>query len=106
MKIIIDIPEKTWQRIKEGYVPLGMNKYLIKATPYPEGEISQLIAERDRLQRTLDAIDERDLVQITLNSIKEEIENDWQLKTYPSSPFSCGLRLALEIINKYLKGGD
>ena len=36
-----------------------------------------------------------------LDKISAEIENDWQLKEYPSSPFSCGLRLAIEIIDKY-----
>lgn len=36
-----------------------------------------------------------------LNKIRAEIENDWQLKKYPSSPFSCGLRRAIEIIDKY-----
>lgn len=35
-----------------------------------------------------------------LDKIKSEIENDWQLKKYPSSPFSCGLRRAMEIIDK------
>ena len=36
-----------------------------------------------------------------LDKIRVEIENDWQLKKYPSSPFSCGLRRAIEIIDKY-----
>lgn len=36
-----------------------------------------------------------------LGKIRVEIENDWQLKKYPSSPFSCGLRRAIEIIDKY-----
>ena len=36
-----------------------------------------------------------------LGKIRAEIENDWQLKKYPSSPFSCGLRRAIEIIDKY-----
>lgn len=43
-----------------------------------------------------------DVVPIsTLDEIKVEIENDWQLKKYPSSPFSCGLRRAIEIIDKH-----
>lgn len=43
----------------------------------------------------------------TLDNIRAEIENDWQLKKYPSSPFSCGLRRAIEIIDKYkAEGGD
>ena len=36
-----------------------------------------------------------------LEKIKTEIGNDWQLKEFPSSPFSCGLRRAIEIIDKY-----
>ena len=39
--------------------------------------------------------------QSLLDKIRTEIENDWQLKKYPSSPFSCGLRRAIEIIDKY-----
>lgn len=37
----------------------------------------------------------------TLDKIRAEIENDWQLKKSPCSPFSCGLRQAIEIIDKY-----
>ena len=36
-----------------------------------------------------------------LDKIRDEIENDWQLKQFPCSPFSCGLRQAIEIIDKY-----
>ena len=36
-----------------------------------------------------------------LDKIRAEIENDWQLKKYPNSPFSCGLRRAIEVIDKY-----
>ncbi len=36
-----------------------------------------------------------------IDKIRAEIENDWQLKKYPSSPFACGLRRAIEIIDKY-----
>ena len=36
-----------------------------------------------------------------IDKIRAEIERDWQLKKYPSSPFSCGLRRAMEIIDKY-----
>lgn len=42
-----------------------------------------------------------DKVPSQLDEIRAEIENDWQLKKYPSSPFSCGLRQAIEIIDKY-----
>lgn len=39
-----------------------------------------------------------------LDDIRAEIENNWQLRDFPASPFSCGLRHALEIIDKY-RGG-
>lgn len=41
-----------------------------------------------------------------LDKIRAEIENDWQLEKYPSSPFSCGLRRAIEIIDKYRESED
>lgn len=50
------------------------------------------------IDRAFKALDERDQL---LDKIISEIENDWQLKNYPSNPFSCGLRRAIEIINKY-----
>lgn len=50
-------------------------------------------------------IDEQPTIQAVpidvLDKIRAEIENDWQLKKYPSSPFSCGLRRAIELIDKY-----
>lgn len=42
----------------------------------------------------------RDCVDCVLDKIRAEIENDWQLKKYPSSPFACGLRRAMEIIDQ------
>lgn len=36
-----------------------------------------------------------------LDKIIDEIRNDWQLNKYPASPFSCGLRRAMYIIDKY-----
>lgn len=36
-----------------------------------------------------------------LDKIRADIENDWQFKKYPRSPWSCGLRRAIEIIDKY-----
>ena len=55
-----------------------------------------IITDKDcnRLRKALDNED-------ALDKIREEIENDWQLKEYPNCPFSCGLRRAIEIIDKY-----
>ena len=33
MKLIIDIPEEMHKQIKDGYVPLGISKYLKNGTP-------------------------------------------------------------------------
>ena len=51
----------------------------------------------DRLCKALDN-------EKVLDKIRAEILNDWQIKKFPSSPFSCGLRYAVEIIDKYRKG--
>jgi hypothetical protein len=37
MELVIKIPEEMWERIKDGYVPLGISKYLKKGTPLPKG---------------------------------------------------------------------
>lgn len=34
MKLIIDIPEEMYEQIKDGYVPLGISKYLKNGIPY------------------------------------------------------------------------
>ena len=34
MKLIIDLPEEIYERIKDGYVPLGISKYLRNGTPW------------------------------------------------------------------------
>lgn len=36
-----------------------------------------------------------------LDKIRAEIENEWQLKKSPCGSYSCGLRRAIEIIDKY-----
>ena len=37
MKLVIDIPKEMYERIKDGYVPLGISKYLKNGTPIPKG---------------------------------------------------------------------
>lgn len=37
-----------------------------------------------------------------LDKIRAEIENDWHLKKSPCGTFSCGLKQAIEIIDKYM----
>ena len=60
-----------------------------------------IITDKDcnRLRKALDNED-------VLDKVRAEIENDWQLKEYPNSPFSCGLRRAIEIIDKHMAKED
>jgi len=51
MQIIIDIPEEMWERIKDGYVPLGISKYLKKGTPLPKEHGRLLILSEDVVKR-------------------------------------------------------
>ena len=38
----------------------------------------------------------------SLEDIKAEIASDWMFDKFPSAPFTCGLRKALEIIDKHI----
>lgn len=88
IELVIKIPERIHYGIEKGITVNGSqaSQILIDAvkngTPLPKGH--------GRLG---------DLS--VLDKIRAEIENDWQLKKYPSSPFSCGLRHAIEIIDKH-----
>ena len=33
MKLIVDIPDDMWAKVKDGYVPLGIGKHLQNGTP-------------------------------------------------------------------------
>ena len=59
----------------------------------------KIISDKD-YERLCKALDNENV----LDKIRAEILNDWQIKKFPSSPFSCGLRYAVEIIDKYRKG--
>ena len=61
------------------------------------GMLGSMGEEKDWTEYAIRALEQEPI----LDKIRAEIENDWQLKKYPSSPFACGLRRALEIINKY-----
>ena len=36
MRVVIEIPKDMWEKIQDGYVPLGISKYLKKGTVLPE----------------------------------------------------------------------
>lgn len=68
----------------EIYIVVGKKKYCVT-----EQAIKAVMA--------IKALEQEDI----LDKIKAEIKNDWQLKKFPCSPFSCGLRQAIVIIDKY-----
>lgn len=37
IELVIKIPKEMWERVKEGYVPLGISKYLRSGIPLPKG---------------------------------------------------------------------
>lgn len=39
MKLIIDIPKELYERIKNGYVPLGISTYLKNSTPLDDVKV-------------------------------------------------------------------
>lgn len=64
MKIVIDIPEELWEKVKEGYVPLGISKHLRNGVVLPKG-YGKLInmneiykALHDEIEREKDCADE------------------------------------------------
>lgn len=90
MKLIIDIPEQIYLNAKTDTL-CGAD---ILVSAIKNGIPCETVTEfADRCREC-----GREKV---LDKIRAEIENDWQLKEYPSSPFSCGLRRAIEIIDKY-----
>jgi len=129
MQIVIDIDEDTYNDIKKGKiyssfrdVPLESVNAIANGTPLDEKELKLkrwiekdietlnyiiesgwLISDYDKctaIDACEDAITALKQYPV-LDKVRAEIENDWQLKKYPSSPFSCGLRQAIEIIDKY-----
>lgn len=50
IELVIKIPENMWQQIKEGYVPLGISKYLKNGTPLLKGH-GRLIDADDTISK-------------------------------------------------------
>lgn len=93
IELLIKIPEEDYKKISNSnpsYADDFNLYYAIKNGKHWDGH-----TEKD-VTRLL-SLDQEPI----LDKIRAEIENDWQLKKYSSSPFSCGLRRAIEIIDKY-----
>lgn len=62
-----------------------------------------VIVDKEELLKALqyDRLQYRKGYADALNRIRDEITHDWQLIRFPASPFSCGLKRAIEIIDKW-----
>jgi hypothetical protein len=78
MKYIIDIPDEMYEQIKDGYVPLGISKYLKNGTPYKDRPHGEWVAKPKRIQ-----VDETDEERIF------ETRQEWFCS-------SCGKRFGLK----------
>lgn len=58
IELVIKIPEEMWERVKEGYVPLGISKYLRSGIPLPKGH-GRLFDERDIVNGNCEVIGNR-----------------------------------------------
>lgn len=47
MQLVINMPKEMWERIKDGYVPLGISKYLKNGIQLPEGHGFLAICDSD-----------------------------------------------------------
>jgi hypothetical protein len=52
IELVIKIPEEMWEKIKEGYVPLGISKYLKNGTPLPKGHGDLIDADEIQFENT------------------------------------------------------
>ena len=55
MKLVIDIPDEMHKQIMDGYVPLGIGKYLKNGKPYTKHN-AKAFKECKRLSRAIDDI--------------------------------------------------
>lgn len=107
IELVIKIPEEIRLALINN-IPLSMDQQsicdtyikqaIINGTPLPDEALEQEPFINKPCVSS--GVCEHDKNEV-LDKIRAEIENDWQLKKYPSSPFSCGLRQAIGIIDKY-----
>ena len=45
MQVVVNIPDDMWERVKDGYVPLGISTHLQNGTPLPKGHGRLIDAE-------------------------------------------------------------
>lgn len=73
MQIVIDIPKEMWEQVQDGYVPLGISRYLKNGTPLPKGHGRLIDADEIQFENTefdtygdysiaFDAIDEAETI--------------------------------------------
>lgn len=95
MKLLIDIPEEMCEKIKDGYVPLGISKYLKKGIP-----LDNLRAE---------IIEEKECAYADFERYKIEylgVDEETVMDELPNDDFRYGMERCIEIIDKYGNKGD
>ena len=86
MKLVIDIPDDIWGKVKDGYVPLGISKHLQNGTP---------------LEKVLEDI-KAEIEQVKAIMNEEIIEHDRK----DLINFVNGLNQCLCIIDKHISGKE
>ena len=77
MKLIIDIPKEMYEWIKDGYVPLGISKYLKNGIPLDDvkAEIEKHQFSREYCcDHNIDTAIDMGMVRIILGNIGKESE--------------------------------
>ena len=75
MKLVIDIPEEMHEQIMNGYVPLGISKYLKNGTPLPKGH-GRLIDADALYEYVADKYSEGEQLAIDITDAPTIIEAD------------------------------
>lgn len=75
MKIVIDIPKEMYERIKDGYVPLGISKYLKNGKPLPKKHGD--LVDRDAVRHAYDYSDMGYTMVDALEDAQPVIEADY-----------------------------
>lgn len=75
IELVIKIPEEMWKRVKEGYVPLGISKYLRSGTPLPKGH-DDLIDRSEVIKSLFDYHNGKKTIGQCIDDVQTIIEAD------------------------------
>lgn len=101
MKLVIDIPDKMYEQIMHGYVPLGLSKYLMNSTPLEKHD-------EEVIKETVESIWGKPPYTELLDKIRADIEKAMEDFYYDEHDLGvrAGFRFALEIIDNHIRGKE